>query len=1063
MSARAVDVPRGPRSPALDRLLSIRIGLTWEVAVYAAIVAAAIALRFWDLGSQSLHHDESIHAQWSWGLLQGNYRHDPIFHGPLYYHAQGLVFFLFGPSDYTARVSAAIFGSALVLLPLLLRRRLGFVGTVAAVAFIAFSPTIVYYSRFFREDIYMAFFTMLMVASMWRYFAEPKDRWLIVFALAFAGSMATKEATYISVAIFLVFLDVYLAALLATQTLETRGTNVLWRRVLLTAALTPWAWAAAALWPLLGALRRNFDWDHLPRPGGMLVLLGTLTFPLLTPLLRSPLETLGLVEEQRLVCRCFWDESQGSMNCRGSQPGRDAAAMGGLFLVTASASALIGIQWRTKVWLIAAGAAAILYLTLMTSFWTNLQGLCTGPWGSLDYWLSQHDVRRGGQPWFYYYMLMPAYEFLPLVIAIGGIWWSTVRGDAFSRFLWLWLIGTWLALSLAGEKMPWLNTHIALPAAILAAWTIGRAWRSWRSGPPPGRLIPALLLTALASMAAMLLIAFLPGGNAYHALRLLLVLGVAALVAFILVVPFGRRALGIAAVAVVVGALGVFSVRTMLMVTFERRDVPKDMLIYTQSSPDIREIAAQIDALADATGMGLDLPIAVDTTDSFAWPWAWYLRDYRSVNYVNFSSGMPDGDYQVLLVARENLSRVSDSLGAAGDDRFGTPIRYPHRWWFEESGYRSAIPSGPWQGTTSVGPLELPKPIPEWDTWQGIARGTFGGDWLETIFLYWRDHDPGRPPGSVDAYVLFPAAFDPETGLLSAGPVAPPAPTTDSAGRPMFGGLGIRPGQFFSPVDIEADAEGNIYVIDSTSKRLQKFDSEGNFLGYVDVRGTGGTSEASDPWGLGIAPTGEVVVADTFGWKVRIFNSDLSPTGVTFGTGQATAGGPFDLYGPRDAAIDRDGLLWITDTGNHRLMVYTLEGEFVRQVGEPGAGPLQFSEPVGIDVAPDGVIAIADMYNGRVQLLDPAGAYRGEFAVPGWGGRLAVDKPYITALRDGNIALSLPSLNEVRVYGRDGTLLHTITGDDEPLDSPYGILESADGNLWVVEGGSARIRLFTLK
>lgn len=1062
MSMQAAGVHPGGRTPALERLLSIRIGLTWEVALYAAIIAAAIALRFWDLGSQTLHHDESIHAQWSWGLLQGNYRHDPIFHGPLYYHAQGLVFLLFGPSDYTARVSAAIFGSALVLLPLLLRRRLGFVGTVAAVSFIAFSPTIVYYSRFFREDIYMAFFTMLMVASMWRYFAEGRERWLIVFAVAFAGSMATKEATYISVATFLVFLDLYLAALLATQTLEARGTNLLWRRVALTAALAPWAWAIAALWPVLGSLRRNFDWDDLPRPGGALVLLGTLTVPLLTPLLRGPLESLGLVEENRLVCRCFWDESQGSVTCRPSQPGRDAAAMGGLFLVTGSAAAIIGIQWRAKVWLIAVGAAALLYLTLMTSFWTNLQGLCTGPWGSLDYWMSQHDVRRGGQPWFYYYMLMPAYEFLPLVIAIGGIWWSTIRGDAFSRFLWLWLIGTWLALSLAGEKMPWLNTHIALPAAILAAWTIARACRSWRGSAPPQRLLPALIATALVSMGALLLIAFLPAGNGYHAARAALVLAVVAVVALAVVRPFGRRALGIAAIAVVVGALGIFSVRTMYMVTFERRDVPKDMLIYTQSSPDIRAIASQIDALADATGMGRDLPIAVDTTDSFAWPWAWYLRDYKSVSYVSFSSGMPSGNFQVLLVARSNLSRVSDSLGQEGDARFGAPIRYPHRWWFEESNYRAAIPAGPWQGTESVGPLELPKPIPEWDTWERIARGIFGGDWLETIAKYWRDHDPGRPPGSIDAYALFPAAFDHETGLLSAGPVAPPAPTTDSAGRPTFGGVGIRPGQFFSPVDIEADAEGNIYVIDTTSKRLQKFDSEGNFIAAVDIRGDA-ESEASDPWGLGIAPTGEVVVADTFGWKVRIFNSDLTPTGVTFGTGQATGGGPFDLFGPRDAAIDRDGFLWITDTGNHRLMTYTLQGEFVRQVGEPGSGPLQFSEPVGLDIAPDGVIVVADMYNARVQLLDPTGAYLGQFEVTGWGGRLPSDKPYIAALRNGDVAVSLPSANEVRVYSRDGALLHTITGGDEPLDSPYGILETADGNLWVVEGGSARIRLFTLK
>src|SRR3989304_2652319 len=124
MTARPASQP-ALRPAGLDRLLAMRLAVNWEVAAYATILFAAFALRFWDLGSRALHHDESIHAQWSWGLLQGNYNHSPVFHGPFYYHIQGLVFFLFGATDYTSRVSAAFFGTALVVLPLLMRRRLG--------------------------------------------------------------------------------------------------------------------------------------------------------------------------------------------------------------------------------------------------------------------------------------------------------------------------------------------------------------------------------------------------------------------------------------------------------------------------------------------------------------------------------------------------------------------------------------------------------------------------------------------------------------------------------------------------------------------------------------------------------------------------------------------------------------------------------------------------------------------------------------------------------------------------------------------------------------------------
>ncbi|HEX6031299.1 MAG TPA: flippase activity-associated protein Agl23, partial [Tepidiformaceae bacterium] len=223
--------PRLFRTSPFERAWSIRVPLIWEVTFYAAVFLMATGLRFWELGARALHHDESIHANWSWKLL--DYHHSPVFHGPLYYHVQGAVFFVLGASDYTSRISAAAFGLGIVALPLLLRRHLGVVGTAATVAFIAFSPTMVYYSRFFREDIYMAFFVMLMAVAMWRYIEEGRERWLVFFALAFTGAMTTKEGAFLVVAAFLVYLDLYVAARLATQTLEKRGLNTTMRRFVL--------------------------------------------------------------------------------------------------------------------------------------------------------------------------------------------------------------------------------------------------------------------------------------------------------------------------------------------------------------------------------------------------------------------------------------------------------------------------------------------------------------------------------------------------------------------------------------------------------------------------------------------------------------------------------------------------------------------------------------------------------------------------------------------------------------------------------------------------------------
>ena len=1029
-----------PPRPALERALSAPLRFSAETWSLLGVLLVAAAIRFWDLGSQALHHDESIHAQWAWKLVQGDYIHSPVFHGPFYYHFQGLVFLVFGATDYTSRVSAAITGVAIILLLLFLRRWLGSFGLVAAGVFLALSPTVVYYSRFFREDIYFAFFTLLIAVAMWRYLGGGRDRWLVVFAMAIAGAFTTKEAAFLTSAIFLLYLNGLIAADLAKATLEQRGTDSAGRRLMFAAALFPYAWAIVSIWPLIGRIREGAAWTSLPRGGDLLIIYGTLIVPLLAAFLKSPLESAGVFTEGAFdypaVCQAG---------------GTSLLRLAGVFAVLGSAAALIGLQWRPRIWAIAAGSAALLYLTLMTSFWTNLDGLCSGGWGSLDYWLAQQDVHRGNQPWFYYHMLMPSYEFLPLAVAAVGVWWAVVRGDAFSRFLVFWVVGMWLALSSAGEKMPWLNTHIALPTALLAGWTISRAWNAWTPRPPTRDALLALAGMGLVAAIAFWFVVFDSGDLATVAsVAIRLVAGAAIVVALWFSIDrHGRQAVPALVVVTLVGALAFFSVQTMARTTYVRGDIPDDLLIYTQSSPDLAQIAGQIDELAEAAGLGYDLRIAVDSINSFSWPWAWYLRDYRAVRYEVMKDGPPEGQWDVLLVAFENAGIVNEKLAATAPGVYASPIRYPHRWWFDEK-YKSA----------------LPDEARKFSTWRSLAEGVFDGDWLKTWFEFWRDKDPAFSPGSTDAFAYFPSNYDLEAGILGIRPLEVPEPFADADGRLTFGGVGGQPGQFFSPVDIAVDAAGNLYVIDSTTKRLSKFDSSGNVIASIDIREVPASGEASDPWGITVLGDGRVAVADTFGWRVRIFGEDLSLQS-TFGQPPTMEGdpGPYELFGPRDTAIDALGRLWVTDTGHHRLMVYEgADNAFVMQVGDvQGSGAGQFSEPVGIDISPQGEVFVADMYNSRIQIVDLDGGYVGEIHVEGWGGSDPSDKPYLHVLSDGRVAVSLPLLNEVRIYSRAGVLEVSIAPAEEPLARPYGLAETDDGFLWIVEGEAARVRQFAIR
>src|SRR6266516_722924 len=207
--------------------------LTW-IPFWGVILLGAI-LRFWGLGDKPLHHDESLHAYYSLQLLnnmahwtwcinpppQGYscYVYTPLLHGPFQFHFIALVYKISqllgapdnGVNTTTVRILAATLGTGIVALPFFLRDYLGKVGAWLACFLLAISPSMVYFSRFAREDIYMAFFTLLMVVGIARYVHTRKMRWLVITAAGFAFSYATKEATFLTVMVFGSFLGALIA------------------------------------------------------------------------------------------------------------------------------------------------------------------------------------------------------------------------------------------------------------------------------------------------------------------------------------------------------------------------------------------------------------------------------------------------------------------------------------------------------------------------------------------------------------------------------------------------------------------------------------------------------------------------------------------------------------------------------------------------------------------------------------------------------------------------------------------------------------------------------------
>ena len=546
----------------LRHLRSFR--LDRELIPYLMLAAVALGMRLWDLGSRAMSHDESLHVFYSWGLAQGNgYEHDPMMHGPFQFFGNALSFLAFGGSDFTARLLPALFGAALVLLPFFLRRYLGRWGALVVAVLLAFSPTLLYFSRYARNDIYIAFWTLLLVICLWRYISERRARYLYLGAAALSLSFSTKETSYITVAIFASFLLIVAGRELAAR---------LWRRL---------------------------DLSGLTAPAEYLILIGTLVLPLFGAF-------IGLIPGVDLAPGVTWHKVLTAV----------------LLLIV---SAAIGLRWNVRRWLFSALIFYGIFALLYTTYFTHIPGFGSGIWGSAEYWIEQQDVARGGQPWYYYLVLLSFYEFLPLALAAIGAIYFTIKGDLFSRFLVYWAALSLILYSLFGEKMPWLSLHITLPAILLAGKFVGRLFQEveWRR----------------------------------------------------------MRACAIRAVsALVIIALFSFTVHVALDASYQEGDKPVEMLVYAGISSDVPQIMAEIERVAEETGEGKGLKVTVDF--DLTWPWAWYLRDYN-IEYSDLSSIDHPPAGAVLLVVAGNEEAVQPYL-----EKYDEGQRFHHRLWFPEE-YRN--------------------------------------------------------------------------------------------------------------------------------------------------------------------------------------------------------------------------------------------------------------------------------------------------------------------------------------------------------------------------------------
>ncbi len=183
--------------------------LKWRLTLLLLILAGSLGwlYRSSELAKRPMHTDEAILGIKSIELMKtGRFVYDQHdYHGPLLHYSTRWIGGLLGWSPDTIdeeqlRFVTAIYGLALILIPLLLGDVLKRSGTVFAALFIAVSPMMCFYSRYYIMETPLVFFSGLFIVALWRWSQSQNKLWLLVAGVSLGAMHATKETFVLNIA-----------------------------------------------------------------------------------------------------------------------------------------------------------------------------------------------------------------------------------------------------------------------------------------------------------------------------------------------------------------------------------------------------------------------------------------------------------------------------------------------------------------------------------------------------------------------------------------------------------------------------------------------------------------------------------------------------------------------------------------------------------------------------------------------------------------------------------------------------------------------------------------------
>ena len=341
-----------------------------------------------------------------------------------------------------------------------------------------------------------------------------------------------------------------------------------------------------------------------------------------------------------------------------------------------------------------------------------------------------------------------------------------------------------------------------------------------------------------------------------------------------------------------------------------------------------------------------------------------------------------------------------------------------------------------------------------------IPFTTSPGDGTKTVYIWFKD---------VGNNVSVPASAN--ILLNTSGYVC--VAKWGKAGR---GASLLHGGEFISPIyGMAIDRQGSLFVVDNGNNRIQKFESNGNFILLWGNFGQA-NGNFNNPTGIACDAKGDLYVADTNNHRIQKFDGKLGHYLMKFGS---RGNGEGQLNSPWGIAVDRvRGYIYVVDSANFRVQKFDETGEFIMQWGNFGNndGQFYFARGIAVDQT-DGSVYVVDMGNHRIQKFDTSTNVLPQLLTK-WGGGVGAGhassvqaqepgqfrSPWGITIDDaGDVYVSDTGNQRIQKFDRDGNFITQWGGfgnGDGQFNFPYGLVVDNRGNVFAVDSGNMRVQQF---